>query len=48
MEKELVLAINNLTEKIEILSDEIQELREVNAEISQKLYLTNEYLSTKD
>jgi len=46
MEKELVAAIKYLTEEINSLSGEIEELRKVNREMNEKLYLTNEYLST--
>lgn len=47
MERELLSAIENLTSEIRRLKDETEDLRKVNAEISEKLYLTNEYLSTR-
>jgi uncharacterized phage infection (PIP) family protein YhgE len=46
MDSELKDAITKLTSELKKLSDEVKELKETNKEISSKLYLTNEYLST--
>ena len=48
MDQELKDAIRFLTDEISSLAADIEELRKVNKDISEKLYLTNEYLSTRD
>ncbi|CAM3842037.1 hypothetical protein FLGE108171_16030 [Flavobacterium gelidilacus] len=46
MNENLILAIEELTEQIKLLRDENKKLREINEEISSKLYLLNERIST--
>lgn len=46
--KELIDAIKYLADEVTSLSEQIEELKQVNQRINEKLYLTNEYLSTMD
>ena len=46
MNEKLIEAIEELAHEIKLLRDENQKLREVNEEISAKLYILNERIST--
>lgn len=48
MDSDLKDVITELTTEVRKLREEVKELKETTKEVSSKLYLTNEYLSTRD
>ena len=48
MNQQLIEAIESLAKEIKLLREENEKLREVNKDISDKLYILNEQMSTLD